>query len=123
MKLCDTNIIIYAAQPGYAWLAALWQAGGYVSETTWVETLGYQDLQAADERFFRTAFQQLTPLPITRTVVEEAIRLRRQRRMKLGDALIAATAALYSLPLVTRNEKDFSGIAGLTVFNPLASNG
>lgn len=121
MKLYDSNILIYAAEPGGAWLAAWWQAGGFASEVTWVETLGYHSLIPKDKLFFQTAFQQLTPLPISRRVVEEAIRLRQHRNLKLGDSLIAATAILYRLPLVTRNVKDFVGIAGLRVENPFLS--
>jgi predicted nucleic acid-binding protein len=41
--------------------------------------------------------------------------------MKLGDALIAATALLHDLPLVTRNEEDFKHVAGLRVLNPFAA--
>ncbi|MDR1824408.1 MAG: type II toxin-antitoxin system VapC family toxin [Bifidobacteriaceae bacterium] len=34
------------------------------------------------------------------------------------DSLIGATAAVYGLTLVTRNEADFTRFAGLTVLNP-----
>jgi hypothetical protein len=40
--------------------------------------------------------------------------------MKLGDAIIAATALEYGVPLVTRNEGDFKHIVGLQVINPFA---
>ncbi len=55
-------------------------------------------------------------------VAEAAILLRRARRMKLGDALIAATALLYDLPLVTRNVDDFKHIAGLRLINPFGAS-
>ncbi len=51
---------------------------------------------------------------------EEAIRLRRQRRMSLGDALIAATALEHRQPLATANVADFQWIDNLTLVNPLA---
>ena len=41
--------------------------------------------------------------------------------MKLGDAIIAATALEYGVPLVTRNEGDFKHITGLQVINPFAA--
>lgn len=54
-------------------------------------------------------------------VIEQAIKLRQQRKMKLGDAIIAATALEYSIPLVTRNENDFKHITGLDLRNPFAT--
>jgi hypothetical protein len=38
--------------------------------------------------------------------------------MPLGDALVAATALLHGLTLVTRNTPDFDWIDGLTLLNP-----
>ncbi|MGB0561791.1 MAG: type II toxin-antitoxin system VapC family toxin [Spirulinaceae cyanobacterium] len=55
-------------------------------------------------------------------VVEVAVQLRQQRRMTLGDALIAATALVHELTLVTRNVEDFRWVEGLTLMNPLAGN-
>jgi predicted nucleic acid-binding protein len=38
--------------------------------------------------------------------------------MKLGDSLVAGTALLHGLTLVTRNVDDFTRINGLKVLNP-----
>ena len=54
-------------------------------------------------------------------MIEQAIHLRQQKKMKLGDAIIAATAVAYGIPLVTRNEDDFKYIAGLDLRNPFAT--
>jgi len=51
-------------------------------------------------------------------MIEQAIQLRQQKKMKLGNAIIAATAVAYGIPLVTRNEEDFQHIAGLDLKNP-----
>ena len=37
--------------------------------------------------------------------------------MKLGDSIIAATALVHNLTVVTRNETDFWGL-GLAIYNP-----
>ena len=37
--------------------------------------------------------------------------------MKLGDSIIASTALVNNLTIVTRNESDFYGL-GLTIYNP-----
>lgn len=44
---------------------------------------------------------------ITRRVAREAIELRRQKRIRLQDAIIWASARVESALLVTRNTKDF----------------
>jgi predicted nucleic acid-binding protein len=40
--------------------------------------------------------------------------------MRLADAIIAATALVHNLPLVTRNEDDFKHVPGLRIVNPFA---
>jgi predicted nucleic acid-binding protein len=39
--------------------------------------------------------------------------------LKLGDALIAATALIYDLELNTRNLKDFESIPEIRLHNPI----
>jgi predicted nucleic acid-binding protein len=43
--------------------------------------------------------------------------------MSLADSILAATALLHRLPLVTRNEADFTHVAGLEIINPFAQPG
>ena len=57
-------------------------------------------------------------LPLDEPVIQQTISLRQQHRIKLPDAIIAATALVHELLLVTRNIKDFQIIAGLRVVNP-----
>ncbi len=51
-------------------------------------------------------------------IIQQTMRLRQQRRLKLPDAVIAATALARGLTLITRNVSDFKGIPGLAVLNP-----
>ncbi|MCK6621405.1 MAG: type II toxin-antitoxin system VapC family toxin [Calditrichaceae bacterium] len=57
-------------------------------------------------------------MELNRQVAERTINLRRKKRIKLGDGIIAATALVHDLTLVTRNTSDFAGIEGLNVLNP-----
>ena len=55
--------------------------------------------------------------------LEQAIKLkaadiRNVYRIKLPDAIIAATALIYDLTLVTRNTEDFKNILGIKLVNP-----
>ena len=43
--------------------------------------------------------------------------------MGTADAIIAATALEFGLPLVTRNVDDFKHIAELEIINPFAEQG
>lgn len=52
-------------------------------------------------------------------VAEKAIDLRKShRKLKLGDAVIAATTLLNNFILLSRNSKDFQSIKGLECFIP-----
>ena len=64
-----------------------------------------------------TATTEIFP---TVAIINRAVSLRQQRKMSLGDALIAATAMVEGLPLATRNIKDFRWIDGLTLVEPPA---
>jgi toxin FitB len=121
--LIDSNIIIYAAQPQHAdlrqWIA---QHAPAVSAISYVEVLGYHRLVPAEKQALELFFAVATILPLSQSILEEAVKLRQQRKMTVGDALIAATCLVHQLTLVTHNTKDFTWIAGLTVFDPLASS-
>ena len=54
---------------------------------------------------------------IDQEIAENAIDIRKQYRIKLPDAIIAATANTDDLCLVTRNIEDFKNIA-VKILNP-----
>ncbi|HEY9247841.1 MAG TPA: type II toxin-antitoxin system VapC family toxin [Rariglobus sp.] len=59
-------------------------------------------------------------LPMDSTVLKETVRIMRELRIAGGgigaaDSIIAATARLYGLPLVTDNVKHFKRIGGVDV--------
>jgi len=121
MKLLDTNILIYAAQPPFKSVLApyILDRNNAVSAICQVETLGYWKITAEQVRWFRSLFQILKVLPVDKKVIERAISVRQTGRLKLGDALIAATCLEADLELITRNGKDFQGVEGLRITDPL----
>lgn len=56
---------------------------------------------------------------IDEKVILKVISIRQTRKMKLPDAIIAATALIHDCMVITRNISDFSGLPGLVVLNPL----
>ena len=67
------------------------------------------------EEFVDTA----TVIPLDQAVTKQTIDLRRKyNKLKLGDAIIAATALVHQLSLITRNVDDFKNIEGLNIIDP-----
>jgi toxin FitB len=63
----------------------------------------------------RVVLAPFREIEIDRTIAERAGRLRRETRIRLPDALIAATAVENKLSLFTRNRSDFEKVRGLRV--------
>jgi predicted nucleic acid-binding protein len=72
----------------------------------------------AQERVVRRLLEPFTEIEIDRRIAERAGRLRRESGIRTPDALIAATALVHRLKLVTRNVKDFRRVPGLEVRLP-----
>jgi predicted nucleic acid-binding protein len=114
MLLVESNVFIYAILPEHkrlrSWLVKQEFA---VAETTLVEVLGFHKLSDSDAQALEQLFNMARVLPMSRDIVDQAIALRRQRKMSLGDSLIAATALDHKIALATRNTRDFEWIEGL----------
>lgn len=52
------------------------------------------------------------------TIEERVLDIRKGKRIKIPDAIIAASVVYTDSILVTRNEDDFKGISGLEIKNP-----
>ena len=61
----------------------------------------------------RRLLSPMRELPIDRRVAERAAAVRRESGIRLPDALIAATALVHDVALMTRNRRDFQRVPGL----------
>lgn len=57
-------------------------------------------------------------LDISSNIIIACVQLRRNKKIKTPDAIIAATALANGYTLITNNEKDFANIKGLKILNP-----
>ena len=120
--LLDSNIIIYSAKREYPELRRFMAKNAYsVSAVSRIEVLGYHLLATEQHQYLIEFFQAADILRISDSVISEAVKLRRTKRMGLGDAIVAGTALAHRLTLVTRNIGDFSWIQDLDLINPFES--
>ncbi len=119
--LIDSNIIIYASKPEHRALRRLIATQSpAVSVVSYVEVLGYHRLLERERRLFEDFFVAAPMLQISVEILECSTSLRQKKAVSLGDALIAATALVHDLELITANTADFDWIPDLRVTNPLS---
>lgn len=116
----DSNLLIYAAEPGYDEIRRfIAKHESYLSVISKIEVLGYHQLSTEQRQKLEKLFEIAMILPLTAEIVETAITLRQQRKMSLGDSIIAATAMVHEMTLATVNIHDFKWIKNLQLINPL----
>ncbi len=93
-----------------------------VSVITYIESFGYHSLSEIEREVLDDIFALCEVLPLTQAIAGQSVFLRQQRRMGLGDSIIAATAITHDLTLVTHNTEDFRWIGELELLDPLANN-
>jgi predicted nucleic acid-binding protein len=79
-----------------------------ISVITWIEVMTGA-ASPGEEAILRAFLSNFQYFEITREVAERAAVIRRQKRLKMPDAIILATAEANGRQLVTRNVKDFPG--------------
>ncbi|CAN5478654.1 type II toxin-antitoxin system VapC family toxin [soil metagenome] len=120
--LMDTNAVIdylgnRLSALGMDFISTVVDAVPNVSVVTKIEVLGFH---APDEHYetLTNFINDATVLDLTQNVVEASIEIRKKHKSKLPDAIIAATALVYDLVLISRNITDFKNIDGLKLIDP-----
>lgn len=101
----DTNIVLYLLKGDDKLEVLLQGANVFLSVITKVELLSHPDLDEAGEQVIRDLLQHVKLMEFTSTIQERTVLLRRQFKMKLPDAVIAATAAFLNIRLITADKK------------------
>lgn len=116
--LLDSNIVIYRSK-GFPIEEILGDGAVFASIITKVEVLGFTKLLKEEIKEFELFFNEIIILPVTDEIANLAIKLKQMKKISLPDSIIAATALLHKLPLVTANVDDFKWIKELKIINPL----
>ena len=122
--LLDTKTAIYILNDtlplkAHAFIkAALNENGSFISVITKIELLGWQTGSLEQLQNVADFVQDSEVLPLADNVVDKTIEIRHSQKIKLPDAVIAATAIVYEFTLISRNDEDFRKIPGLKYLNP-----
>lgn len=108
--LLDTNIVLYHL--GGKLKKPLPNGRFIVSFVTEIELLSYPDLTEADELVIRDFLAKIQIVGLSQEIKDRTISLRKGRRLKTPDALIAATAIVYDTCVLT-NDTQFQRIGEL----------
>ncbi len=121
--LLDTNVVINyldASLPvaSMQLLNDIVDSDPMISIITKMETLGYNFTSIDEQITMETFINGSTILELNKDIVEKTITIRKSKKIKLPDAIIAATALAYDLVVISRNTSDFKNIQGLQVIDP-----
>ena len=115
----DTNILIAYLNGEVSVISGLttWKQEGRslcISSISVAEVLSLSTIAPEDLRTAKQFLETFTSIPLDNQLAEMAALLRRIYHLGLPDAVIAATAIQYRMPLVSR-DRDFQKIAELTL--------
>jgi len=127
--LWDTNIAIYYLQQLFPPNAEKLMDGilqsdvPAISAITEIELLCWKTATKNDEEVLHNFIRDSVVIELEQNIKLKTAKLRKAYKIKLPDAIIAATAFVYNLELITRNTSDFKNIAGLKMINPFENDG
>ena len=120
--LIDSNAVIdYLSnrlpKSGMSFMNDVVDKAANVSVITKMEVLGFQ-VPEDDYNVLSEFMDDALVLFLTDEIVDICIDIRKREKIKLPDAIIAATALAYDLDLITRNISDFKKVAALATVDP-----
>ncbi len=123
--LLDTNILIYLfadtiPKKEVNKIGEIFRTSFNISILTKIEFLGWEKLTEVGFEKAQELIGFANVISTTDEIVDLTIDIRRQSKIKLPDAVIAATALNNNLILVTGNDNDFKHIKVLEIYNPFS---
>lgn len=122
--LWDTNIVIYYLQQQFPPDAEKYIDGVIaislpaISAITEIELICWKTNTEDDILVVTNFMNKIHVFELEHAIKQKTAELRKSYRIKLPDAIIAATALVHDLTLLSRNVQDFDKIEGLKLINP-----
>lgn len=122
--LWDTNTVIYYLQQQFAPAGekfidnSLNEFQPCISAITEIELLCWKTDNEKDLKVLHDFINDALVIELERPIKLKTAEIRKQYKIKLPDAIIAATAVTHDLTLLSRNVDDFKNIQDLQMINP-----
>ncbi|HMQ48682.1 MAG TPA: type II toxin-antitoxin system VapC family toxin [Saprospiraceae bacterium] len=122
--LWDTNTVIYYLQLQFSPQAekfiddTLKYSSPAISVITEIELLCWKTATDKDLEVLHNFINDALVFGLEQDIKLNTAEIRKAYKIKLPDAIIAATALTYGLTLLTRNVSDFRNINGLSLIDP-----
>jgi predicted nucleic acid-binding protein len=88
-----------------------------ISVITVIEALSWRNQDKQKEVIVKEFIEDANVLELSHEVVSQCVKIRRNKKIKTPDAIIAATAIVHKLTLIT-SDTDFKNIENLHLINP-----
>ncbi len=122
--LWDTNTAIYYMQQQFSPSAEKFMDETLeislpaISVVTEIELLCWNTTSIKDLQVIHNFLNDALIIELEKEIKFKTAEIRKAHKTKLPDAIIAATAIVYNLILISRNTADFKNIDGLTIIDP-----
>jgi predicted nucleic acid-binding protein len=110
----DTNIVLYYMSGNIRLNSIVKNSLPYISFINKIELLSGTNLSKADEKSIRKVLNYINVIDYNDSIGEIAIEYRIKHKLKLADAIIAATATFLNIPIITA-DKEFLKVKELNL--------
>jgi predicted nucleic acid-binding protein len=121
--LLDSNAVIdyiggILPQKSIEWLDSIIETAVSMSVINRIEALGFNPPNPADLLPFEDLVNTVEVIGLPEEIIQQTIDVRKNYKIKLPDAVVAATSLVLGLTVISKNTADFGKVQGITLINP-----
>lgn len=103
--LCDTNILLYLLNGDKTVAGLLNMKKIFISCITEIELLTFKKLSQGEKKVIGELLSDCTIIGLSEEIKKKTIDIRLNNRLKIPDAIIAATADYLKIPIVSADKQ------------------
>jgi len=111
--------VVYPAK-GLKFLDTVVDSESIPSFISVIELLAWNPANANDLLIYSKFIDGSRIIMMDAAIINQAVSIRKKAKLKIPDSIIAATAIVNGLTLISDNDRDFKKVEGLKYLNPMA---